>query len=281
VRQVLSWISVSLLLLGLCPVAGPAQIVGVAPQHHPWGSFKPGAWKLVRVVTETLDDKGQVVSTSITETKTTLVQVTADSVTLKVAVCVEVAGKRFDPDPQTVKQGLHGEMIGQELKFNEAGTAQAIIERQKVPCKVMQIQYAGPNSKTVTKLYYSPTVAPYVLKRESVSTDLEGKNILSEKSVGVIARNMPCKVLAEIKSTSFVKAVQKHSKGTVITWAWTSTDVPGGIIGHSSKELDKAGRLIRRSTLELLDYGSEPEPGRIGIFGRRPLSRFHRSAAPR
>ncbi len=259
---------VFLLAVGIYPCICLSQDTGISPQHHPWGAFKPGAWKLVRVVTETLDDKGLVASTSVTETKTTLVQVEEDGVTLDVAVCVEVAGKQFYPDPQIVKQGFHGEMVGQKLKFKESGTSQVAVEDQKITCKVVQLEFSGNNNKTVTNVYYSPTVSPYILKRKSVTTDMEGKK-LSETSVDVVAQNMPCKVLAEIKSTSFVKAVQKHPKGSISTWTRTSTTVPGGIIAHSSKELDTTGRVIRRSTLELLDYGLEPEIDRTGIFGRR------------
>ncbi len=268
---------VFLLAVGIYPCSCFSQGVGISPQHHPWGSFKPGAWKLVRVVTETLDDKGLVASTSVTETKTTLVQVEEDGVTLDVAVCVEVAGKQFYPDPQIVKQGFHGEMVGQKLKFKESGTSQVAVEDQKITCKVVQLEFSGNNNKTVTNVYYSPTVSPYILKRQSVTTDMEGKK-LSETSVDVVAQNMPCKVLAEIKSTNFVKAVQKHPKGAITTWTWTSTTMPGGIIAHSSKELDTTGRVIRRSTLELLDYGLEPDIERTGIFGRRrpTPSRFRR-----
>jgi hypothetical protein len=43
--------------------------------------------------------------------------------------------------------------------------------------------------------------------------------------------------------------------------------VPGGIVAHSSKELDADGHLIRRSTLEVVDYGLEPD--------RRIFPRLH------
>jgi hypothetical protein len=50
-------------------------------------------------------------------------------------------------------------------------------------------------------------------------------------------------------------------------------DVPGGVVSHSSKEVDKNGRLLRRSTLELVDYNIDPDRERSGLFGRKRPNR--------
>ncbi len=109
------------LALGLAAVcaSGMAQETGITARLHPWGRFDPGAWKLVRVVTETLDEHGQVVSTNSADTKTTLVDIDDDGVTLEIQTCMEVAGKRFQAEPQTVKQGFHGELVGPNLKLQK------------------------------------------------------------------------------------------------------------------------------------------------------------------
>ena len=82
---------------------------------HPWGCCQPGTWKLVRVVTETLDEGGRVIGSSTTETKTTLVAADRDGITLEIQASMEVAGKRFQAEPQTVKQGFHGESSDAQL----------------------------------------------------------------------------------------------------------------------------------------------------------------------
>ena len=256
----------------------PEKAVTIAPEHHPWGSFEPGAWKLVRVVTETLDEKGKVASTSTTETKTTLLKIEDDGVTLEVEVCVEVAGKRFAAEPLVVKQGFHGELISKQLKIKEAGKGEVTIEEQKIPCRILRLEKSGPTSKTVTSLYYSTMVAPYMLRRESVTTDLDGKMNLSETTVNVAALNAQHEGFDDIRLVR-IDAVHKHPKGTVKTMALTSPDRPGGIIRHESEELDKSGRLIRRSTLEILEFGLEPERERTGIFGifsRKRSGRFRK-----
>ena len=269
IRPLASCLLAFLLPAGFYVGVDAVEAAGISPKHHPWGVFKPGAWKLVQVTTETLDDKGSVTSTSITKTKTTLVELGNDAVTLHKVGTTEASGKRFNRGPETVSQGLHGETVGRELKCTELATGQVTIEGKSIPCKVIQCEFSGPGSKTVTKIYYSPTISPHILRRAGKTTDLTGENVLNETSVAVVVRNMPCKVLAEIKTASFVKAVQRHPKGTITTWSQTSTEVPGGIIAQSSKERDRNGRVIRRSTLELLDYGLEPEVERISIPPRR------------
>lgn len=255
------------LVAGLCAGWAPGAAV-VAPEHHPWACFKPGAWKLVRVITETLDEQRRVSSTSITETKTTLLKVERDGVVLEVRVTVEVAGKRFEVEPQVIKQGFHGELVCPELKVKKNTPGQVTVEGRKIPCQVVTIECSSASSKTVTDIYYSKSVPPFVLKRESVTTSLDGSEVQNETVVETMALDIPYRVMSETYTTALMRTVQKLPKGTTTTWTNTTTDVPGGVISHSSKEVDAEGHLVRRSTLELVDYGLEPETRRPSLFGR-------------
>jgi len=258
-------------LLIMACLSGPAaaEETPLPKQLHPWGSFEPGAWKLVRVVTETFGEKGTVTGTSISESKTTLLDVDNLSVTLGMEVSVEVAGKRFDTEPQIVKQGFHGEQQTAALKLKEPASGDVVIEDRKIPCQVQEIETSNANGKTVTTIYYSTSVPPYILKRESVASDPEGKNILSQTDVSVQALDMPYKILGCLRSSAHVKTVQTTPKSKIVTLAIVCPEIPGGIVSHTSKELDPAGRLVRRSTLELVDFGAEPEKDRSGVFTRK------------
>jgi hypothetical protein len=263
------------LILGLAALSAPAaaQESGIPSKLHPWGQFEPGTWKVVRVVTETLNEQGQVVSTSTTETKTTLLAVCGDGVTLQLEACMEVAGKRFRVEPQTVKEGFHGETLGSSAQINEPIDGKITIEDRNIPCKIRRVSLFGPHGKTNLTLHYSTTVPPYVLKRECLVTDTEGKNTVSETSKDVIALDMPVRVLGRLRGGSYVRTVHKNGKTTVTTLSVVVHDVPGGIVSHSSKEVDKNGRLLRRSTLQLLDYNSDPDKDRSGLFGRKRPNR--------
>jgi len=260
------------LLVCLYPAVCPGQATGITRKHHPWGRFEPGAWKLVHVLTESFDENETLKST--TETRSILEAIEKDGATLRIEVTVKVGGKRFKAEPQSVKQGFHGELVSQELKQTDLGSGEVVIQGQAIPCKILQLELAGPANKTVTKIYYSDTVEPYVLKRESVKTDLESKVPLSETTVNVVALDVPRRILGGIAATAHVKAVHKHAKGTTTTLAVTSMDVPGGVICHTSKQLDESGRLIRRSSLEMIDYGLDVQRDRVGLFHRRRPSRL-------
>ena len=257
-----------LLLVCLCPALCPAQQTGVSRRHHPWGCFEEGAWSRVRVITQTFEENETL--TSISETKTTLKDVAEDGVILLVESVVEVGGKKLRADPQTVKQGWHGELTSQDVKVTHLGKGEVVIRNRRIPCRVQQVEVTGPTGKKTTKIYYSDWFEPFILRRESVTTDLEGAN-LAETTVEVMDVDVPCRLLASIWNTFHVKAVHKNAKGTTTTIAFTSTRVPGGVVRHDSKEVDKSGRLVRQSSLELLNFGMEGYEDQPGPFGpRRP-----------
>jgi hypothetical protein len=266
-------------IFGQAPLWGAAPEAGLTARLHPWGRFDPGAWKTVRVVTETLNEQGQVVSTCTTETKTTLLDIDNEGATLEIQACIEVAGKRFEAEPQTVKQGFHGELAGPKLKLKEPADGQLTIEDRKIACRVQQMESADPNGKTITTVYYSPTVAPYLLKRESVTSDAEGKSV-GETNFEVVALNMPLEVRGETKNGAYVKTVHRNAKGTVTTLAFLLAEVPGGVVSHSSKEVDKNGRLVRRTTLRLIDYNVDPEKDYSDIFPRKRPRRDRTKPSP-
>lgn len=272
-------VGIALVLILLGPGVAPCQQPAVARYLHPWGRFQEGAWKRYRDVTETLDQQGALANLSITETKTTLQKVEGDGVTLLVEAVVDISGKRLSAPSRTVKQGFHGEQATQKSVLQDLGTSQLTIEGRVIPCRVEQVEVSDNAGKTVTKTYYSPTVAPFVLRRESVVLDPEGKTQLSQTTLEVVALHVPCKILSRLRSAAHVKAVTSHPKGTTITWAYTSIDVPGGVLCQTAEERDEKNRLTRRSTLELIDYGFTPEKEHQGLFNRvRGRHRAHRSA---
>ncbi len=267
------------------PAAAPVSAVrltrGLSARHHAWGRFQPGAWKLVRVVTETLDPEGLVASTSTSETKTTLAKLNDDGVCLEVEVGVEVAGKQLDAQPQFINQGFHGELCNSGVVIKPSSPSQVLIEDRQVDCRLQQVEFATASSHTVESIYYSDLLPPYILKRASTTTDSSGKQWLGETTQEVLALDLPYKVLAETKSAACVRTVQRDSRGMVVSVAMTANDVPGGVVYQTSKETDKAGRLTRRSTLELLGYGLRTEEERPGLFGRKRAARLRNKSALR
>jgi hypothetical protein len=224
---------------------------------HPWGSFSPGAWKTVRLVTENLDEQGQPTSLSTTETTTTLTARDAQGVTLLVEAVVELVDKRLSVVPRTVRQDYFGLSSGVPVQVKSVGNAHVEIEGRKIPVQIHQVEESTPSGRTLSKIYFSDRIPPYVLRRETRSTDGQG-NLVAEATSTVVALGLPWKVLSEIRQTALLHTFHKEAKGSVESWAIISAEVPGGVVCQASKEYDQTGRLVRRSSLELLDYGLQP-----------------------
>ena len=240
----------------------------------------------MRITTESLDELGNVESTTVTEKRTHLKSVDRRHVQLKMAVTVQVADKTFDAPPQDIVESHFGEVNSKNIKIADLGEATTMIEGRVVACRVRQCTIITPENKRVVKIFYSAKVAPHVLRRESSTTDVDGKRNTYVTQDEVIALDMPHKVLSEIMPASLVRTVNRNGRNTTTTIAVQAANVPGGVVSYTSKETDAQGRVIRRSTLELIDYGFEKdsdgkevdEGARNGDSPRRTFSRSTQSA---
>lgn len=233
-------------------------------EHHEWGRFPEGSWKKVRVVTETLDVDGNIVSSSANDVTTTVVAVNSNSVELKVETVVEVAGKQFNKQPQIVTQGFAGDVspdadAGERLVKLD-GRDNVVIDGQQVESEVKTIVVRRDTCRWTSRIYYSQNVAPYVLRREISSQDPSGRLTQYQTSVEVTALDMPHEIEGVIRPTSHVRTTTTTPKGKTVTLEVRCEDVPGGFISHTSKQLDSQGRLVGRSTLKLVEF-HVPEKG--------------------
>ncbi len=247
-----------------------------------WGRFDPGTWKKVRIVTETLNERGKVVEQSTTETRTTLLRADTSRLALRIEATVEVAGKRFESPPQVVEYGYYGESPNDRSETKSLGSEQLTIDGRRVPCQVQQVVATSGQQQQVTKMYLSSDVEPFVLKRETTVIQEDGKTGSDFKTEAeVTAVDRPYYLLHENKRVAFERTIQRTSRGTNITFDWTCADVPGGIVARTSEELDGHDHVVRRSRLELVDYhvvdddddsnngGSSPQTHRQSRRARR------------
>jgi hypothetical protein len=251
-----------------------AQRTWIPREHHAWGRFNEGSWIQVRKITEEFDERGNVKGVSTTETKTTLTRATNTGCTLRLEVTVEVAGKRIAAQPRDVSVGYLGQANGETAVIKLVRTEDLDVGGKSVSCDVFEVTINGADENTVSTIYHSDSLPPFVLKRVTTSTAADGKNPRHQTLVDAVGVEMPYRVLAEIKTAAYIRTVKKHANGSTFTLEVFCADVPGGVVAHTSKDLDEAGRLIRRSTLELLDYGVAD---RRRLFGR--LFRHHAERA--
>jgi hypothetical protein len=257
-----------LVAVALAASFASAQTSFIPRDRHAWGRFEPGSWTKVRKLTEEIDPQGRVKGVNTTETKTTLTQLNDTKCVLQSEVTVEVSGKRFVAQPKTMYIGYQGEAKGESVSLKKVGTDSLDIGGTKTSCELLEVTIGDGANRAVSTIAYSDRVAPYVLRRETKTGGATADQPLREHTlVEVLAVDMPYKVLAEIKTVALIRTVQRYSKGTCVTFEIHCPEVPGGVVSHSSKEMDESGRTFRRSTLELTDYG-------VGDDGEETGSRF-------
>jgi hypothetical protein len=262
-----------LLLVAAAAIGAPsvAEDAALPPDHHPWGHFPINSWKLVRTTAESLDEKRRVIGVTITDTRTTLVAADDSSYTLHTDATVDVASRRISASPQTAKYGYYGETPGQLLTAKHTGEATLTIDGRAIPCEVRQIVLAGESGKLVSTIHYSSQIPPFVLRRE---TSLEGTSDEKRNTslVEVVALDLPQRVRGELKHACYVKTTQKLPHGSKVTLEVHCDEVPGGVVAHWASESDASGRVVRRSTLELLEYSVASPAGTAppSVF-RRPV----------
>jgi primosomal replication protein N len=219
-----------------------------------------------------LDEQGKVRCESMTETKTTLSEVRAADCTVQVEIAVEVAGKRFQAQTKTMRIGYNGDTNGDRAQAKQVGTEVVQFGLSSARCALVQMELDAQGQSLASRLWYSPKVSPYVLKRETWSTNDEGEATLPRTEMEVIAVGMPYRVLGELKEVAYVRTKETHVAGSSLTLEVFCEDVPGGVVAHASKDLDQDGRVIRRSSLHLLGYGTATDDDST----RRPLLWFRR-----
>lgn len=245
--------------LALALAAGASTVLRAAEgplpaEHHPWGRFPVGSWKTVSVETETLDAAGKPKSKTTTETKTTLVAADASSYTLKIEVTVDVQGKRFLSQAQTIKTGYCGETDGQTLASQSKGKVNFVIDKETFVCEERTLTIVDSDSRRDTTVYYNSQVPPYVLHRVSSLTRLQDRTE-TKTTTDVMSLRQVYTLLGEEHRATRFHTVNEKIGGTIITTDEVHcSDVPGGVVEHTSSET-LAGKELRRSKLTLVDYG--------------------------
>jgi hypothetical protein len=259
-------------------LAAPAAVHSetlVPAQHHEWGKFRPGAWKHVRVTRQDLNPQGKVVSTSITETTTTLISVGKRSVTLRVDTLVEINGRQFAKQPQLITQGFGGESDGKTAPTKTVGTQSISIAGQQLDSEIRTTTVTDNACQWTSRVYYCRNTAPYVLKREISSTDVVNDASQYKTEVEVVAIDEEIEVNDVMKKASKIRTVHTTPKSKTVTTEYRCEDVPGGFVSHTSEQLDGEGRAVSRSTLKLIDYYVPPKNGPAAVEYREVWPRWY------
>lgn len=248
------------LLLCLIATAGPAganELDELLEQAHPWARFGKGAWRHVRIVTENYDAEGKPTDGSLTDNKTTVTDVTPERVTLQVEVTVEVGGQKFPSQPQTIVQGYAGETLGKTTPPKALEPQTLTIDGREVRCEARQLEISGGVTTEQTLVVFAAGHEPPILRRQSTLREAGDGKELQEIASQVMSLHMIRHLVQqdEPQDVYLVRTNQKNDRGTTITWSWHAPEVPGEVVDECSHKTDAEGRVVRRTTLELVGYG--------------------------
>jgi hypothetical protein len=274
-------LSATCLLRAQEPSPAPASGKPLIPaESHPWAKFPPGSWARNRITKETYDARG-VATTSAEEIRTILKATSGASYTLTVERSVNVGNRQFVLEAHEQTFGLSGEKDQEKVEsVTTLGDSELVINGRKIPCEVRQAVMNGEGAKRTTlKVFYSADVTPHALRREwSVGQTPQAPAATTVEEV--ISVGLPYPVAGQLRAAAFVHTLQKLASQTKESMEVTCDEVPGGIVAQWSKELDADGKLVRRTTQELIDFGVRQPSTVIVPMRRQDRKRNRRGDEP-
>lgn len=245
--------------------------------HHAWGRFEEGAWKKVRVTTETLNEQGDVIGTSVADTLIKLTSVDEKGYSLLSETTISIAGRQMGKQVTTIWQGFSGEHVDDEVSGRIIRPASVQIDSMPVNTQVREFVFRCNSMRRVASVNYSPSISPHVLEAHTVATDPSGKSVKYRTDIEVVSLNHKVAVLEETLNVAKVRTQHQTPKTRVTTLELFSEQVPGGIVASESEEHDLSGRAVSRSSLELLEYSTSSEEQSTQLFSGGRFFRKNRS----
>jgi len=240
-------------------------------KHHAWGRFQPGSWKRVRVRKDKIDAEGKVVSTTTTDSITTLVETNSSSYTLMVDSEVEVGTQVFRGRPKYLKRYFRDELNGKIINDEALPTEELKIGVSNVQSSVRRIIFTADDWRRETRIHFS-TNSPFILRRHTKSHAPSGA-LGYETKVQATRLGLLRRVRGEPRRVHEVQVVHRQAAHTTTTHETHCPDVPGAVIAHRLAQTDEKGRVVSRSRLELIDYHvstgkNQIRRGRRGLLPR-------------
>jgi hypothetical protein len=205
----------------------------------------------VRTRTIGFDEEEQVARTSTTVTRTRLLRVARQAVSLCVTTTVEVAGHAFSPAPQEITKPLAPDVESSQV----LGTETVEINGQSYSAEVIQLITRSGTKRDVSELRYCSATTPQTLKRVTTTTDTQSPNASTTTTVTVTELNKQRDILGEMKCTWSVTTVIETAQRTITIEEVHCQDVPGELVTQVTEERDAEGKLVRRNEMELVGYG--------------------------
>lgn len=247
------------------PIAFPAE-------HHRWARFEPGAWRTVRITTESFDAAGKLLGRSETTQTDTLIDVSDNHYGLETTNIVHVGGKQLRGAAQQTTRNFLADTVGKLVESTELPQANLKMAERLVPCQRLELVFEVAGQRRQETIFYSPDVSPYILRREIVATpqpesdsaeisvqpiatEVAPPTPLEQTTIAVVHVDVPVTVEDQLVpgcNATVHKQSGNHQTESLEVW---SDIAPGGLISASSIERDANGRRVRWTSKELVEFG--------------------------
>ncbi len=224
--------------------------------ESPWGMYQAGTWVQSRIITTSFQDGKS--TKNISESKTIVESVDSKTVALKQSIAVEMNGKLVFGDPQTKKYDCFQQPLAEGVLVSVLPTAKLTVGDKVFSCELRSYEQTAPQWKRKTTVWYNRTIAPYVLRTETIKTSVPTTEQPEEKVLSHTVTSVLYPPAFTLRGVLFgayqVRTFKKNTEGTTITLANCSQRIPGALKDEHSWEYDRNGKLIRTIDTYVTNY---------------------------
>lgn len=246
---------------------GVSPVWNLPPAHHAWARFQLGAWRTLRIRSESFDERGITLGQSTTIRTETLTHVASDHYQLQINTIVEVGGKQLPGTVQEVVLNLVTDSQAQTTVPQKKGTTMISLHGQAIPCTIWSLVTPTDQGEREELIYYTPGRAPYILKRER--TDRVEEKTIAQKTTRVVREGLPAMVGRSFQPSYHLSITEHLLRGGQRERFEAHCDnVPGGLIYASETDYGLAGERLRWTTIELVQSSFDsvaPGPGGVRV----------------
>jgi hypothetical protein len=256
----------------LAPKVEPASLppIRLPHEHHCWCRLQPGAWRTLRVSTETFEPTGKSLGVVITSETETLGDVQEGNYALRSQTVVEVGGKSLSGPDREHRLQLLTDTADERIDAVAQTQAEIDLDGRAISCNVWRLTVTRSDRQIAHAVYYNNKKWPFVLRREVTETAMQDPAApLFTMREDVIRSEIPVAIDGKIVPGAQLQSIAESPTGRTERLEVHSEAVPGGLVSRATTEWDAQGNRIRWSTTELVDFGTTERE-------RRPLRRFLR-----
>ena len=248
-------------LLLFLPLHSGAQEWVRSREHHAWARFDEHSWKTTKILTDLIDDAGNITSTVRVETTTRLLETELNRYVLEVDSTVQIGEQNVNRSNQKLKRDINTQGKGFAAAV-EKGTLKIGEKEFNVDIRVVTLN--TKQGKRVSRVSFCKETTPRVLKRTTTYYDKKSAPLYTTTSA-VTEFDVKQDVLGDQKTVCRIVTTHKQNGTTTITDELYCADIPGGIISQKIIDKNADDQITRRTTLELTNYAIGEQESRLPI----------------